>query len=81
VAVTQQQCRHKSARPNTIALFVPQQEAWVIEKFGKFYKVLEPVRTQFGSQITLLQAFLLTAVIKNLLNNSDPVALHGCFCV
>ena len=25
--------------------FVPQQEAWVVERFGRFYRVLEPVRS------------------------------------
>lgn len=28
---------------NTIINFVPQQEAWVIERMGKFHKILEPV--------------------------------------
>ena len=28
---------------NTVALFVPQQEAWVVERMGKFHTVLEPV--------------------------------------
>uniref|UniRef100_A0A0B6ZBQ4 Band 7 domain-containing protein n=1 Tax=Arion vulgaris TaxID=1028688 RepID=A0A0B6ZBQ4_9EUPU len=39
-----QQCiRHKSRLPmNTVILFVPQQEAWVIERFGKYKAVLEP---------------------------------------
>jgi len=27
---------------NTLINFVPQQEAWVVERMGKFYKVLEP---------------------------------------
>ncbi|XP_022328899.2 stomatin-like protein stl-1 [Crassostrea virginica] len=27
---------------NTIILFVPQQEAWVIERFGKFNRILDP---------------------------------------
>lgn len=26
---------------NTVVNFVPQQEAWIVERFGKFYKVLE----------------------------------------
>eukprot|EP01137_Pigoraptor_chileana_P014770 Opistho-2@69822 len=33
--------RHKKPI-NTIINFVPQQEAWVIERFGKFHRVLEP---------------------------------------
>lgn len=40
----QQQLRHKSKLPmNTVILFVPQQEAWVIERFGKYKAILEPV--------------------------------------
>ncbi|XP_043491806.1 stomatin-like protein 2, mitochondrial [Polistes fuscatus] len=27
---------------NTIIMFVPQQEAWIVERMGKFHKVLEP---------------------------------------
>lgn len=28
---------------NTVVLFVPQQEAWVVERMGKFHRILEPV--------------------------------------
>ena len=28
---------------NTIVNFVPQQEAWVIERMGKFNRILQPV--------------------------------------
>ena len=27
---------------NTAVLFVPQQEAWVVERMGKFYRILNP---------------------------------------
>uniref|UniRef100_A0A8D0H2Q0 Stomatin-like protein 2, mitochondrial n=1 Tax=Sphenodon punctatus TaxID=8508 RepID=A0A8D0H2Q0_SPHPU len=27
---------------NTVVLFVPQQEAWVVERMGKFHRILEP---------------------------------------
>ncbi|ELU05414.1 hypothetical protein CAPTEDRAFT_225245 [Capitella teleta] len=27
---------------NTIIMFVPQQEAWIVERFGKFHRILEP---------------------------------------
>ena len=37
------QVRTASAKVNTVVCFVPQQEAWVIERFGKFHKTLEPV--------------------------------------
>jgi hypothetical protein len=28
---------------NTVILFVPQQEAWIVERFGKYQRVLQPV--------------------------------------
>merc|ERR1719412_748408 len=35
--------RWKHSTPiNTVVLFVPQQEAWVVERMGKFNKILEP---------------------------------------
>lgn len=27
---------------NTIIKFVPQQEAWIVERFGRFHRILEP---------------------------------------
>ncbi|XP_022097456.1 stomatin-like protein 2, mitochondrial [Acanthaster planci] len=43
MAASQVQARHASGRQlNTVILFVPQQEAWVIERMGRFYKVLSP---------------------------------------
>uniref|UniRef100_A0A1L8E0G8 Putative prohibitins and stomatins of the pid superfamily protein n=1 Tax=Nyssomyia neivai TaxID=330878 RepID=A0A1L8E0G8_9DIPT len=37
------QLRRKSSTPiNTVVLFVPQQEAWVVERMGKFHRILEP---------------------------------------
>lgn len=36
------QVRHKSTPINTIVMFVPQQEAWVVERMGKFHRILEP---------------------------------------
>lgn len=39
----QQQVRLRSGLPmNTVVLFVPQQEAWIIERFGKFHRTLQP---------------------------------------
>ena len=32
---------------NTIIMFVPQQEAWVVERMGKFHKILDPVRDAY----------------------------------
>lgn len=31
--------RH-SARLNTVVVFVPQQEAWIVERMGRFNKIL-----------------------------------------
>jgi hypothetical protein len=28
---------------NTVILFVPQQEAWIVERFGKYQRVLQPI--------------------------------------
>ena len=38
------QVRYKSGGTpiNTMVMFVPQQEAWVVERMGKFNKILEP---------------------------------------
>jgi hypothetical protein len=27
---------------NTVVKFVPQQQAWVVERFGRFQRILEP---------------------------------------
>ncbi|XP_063613453.1 stomatin-like protein 2, mitochondrial [Penaeus indicus] len=38
-----QAARNRSHLPlNTVVLFVPQQEAWVVERMGKFHRILEP---------------------------------------
>ncbi|XP_018331865.1 stomatin-like protein 2, mitochondrial [Agrilus planipennis] len=35
--------RHRSSTPiNTVLMFVPQQEAWIVERMGKFDRILEP---------------------------------------
>ncbi|XP_024939723.1 stomatin-like protein 2, mitochondrial [Cephus cinctus] len=35
--------RNKATTPiNTIIMFVPQQEAWIVERMGKFHRILEP---------------------------------------
>ncbi|XP_049876954.1 stomatin-like protein 2, mitochondrial isoform X2 [Pectinophora gossypiella] len=35
--------RNRSTTPlNTIIMFVPQQEAWIVERMGKFHRILEP---------------------------------------
>ncbi|XP_029024242.1 stomatin-like protein 2, mitochondrial [Betta splendens] len=41
--VTPAQQRWASSLPmNTVILFVPQQEAWVVERMGRFNRILEP---------------------------------------
>lgn len=41
---TPAQQRWASSLPmNTVVLFVPQQEAWVVERMGRFHRILEPV--------------------------------------
>ena len=38
-----QQQRWRSSTPyNTVIKFVPQQEAWVVERMGKFHRILNP---------------------------------------
>lgn len=38
-----QNSRYKPTTPmNTIIMFVPQQQAWIIERMGKFHKILDP---------------------------------------
>ncbi|KAL1266848.1 hypothetical protein QQF64_002523 [Cirrhinus molitorella] len=40
---TRAQHRWASSLPmNTVVLFVPQQEAWVVERMGRFHRILEP---------------------------------------
>ncbi|KAF5275253.1 hypothetical protein FQA39_LY06913 [Lamprigera yunnana] len=35
--------RARSSTPlNTVLMFVPQQEAWIVERMGKFHRILEP---------------------------------------
>ncbi|XP_049762743.1 stomatin-like protein 2, mitochondrial [Schistocerca cancellata] len=41
--ITTLQIRWKSYTPmNTVIMFVPQQEAWIVERMGKFHRILEP---------------------------------------
>uniref|UniRef100_A0A182M2U9 Band 7 domain-containing protein n=1 Tax=Anopheles culicifacies TaxID=139723 RepID=A0A182M2U9_9DIPT len=36
------QVRYRSTPINTVIMFVPQQEAWIVERMGKFHRILEP---------------------------------------
>lgn len=40
--VTVRHSSRTSTPLNTIILFVPQQESWVVERMGKFNRILEP---------------------------------------
>uniref|UniRef100_A0A131XDJ4 Putative prohibitins and stomatins of the pid superfamily protein n=1 Tax=Hyalomma excavatum TaxID=257692 RepID=A0A131XDJ4_9ACAR len=43
VSATARCSRQRSTTPiNTVIMFVPQQEAWVVERMGKFSRILEP---------------------------------------
>jgi len=43
VKQAQQNVRFRSRLPvNTVILFVPQQEAWIVERFGKYQQILQP---------------------------------------
>jgi len=43
IAVQYVAVRHRSSTPlNTVFMFVPQQEAWIVERMGKFHRILEP---------------------------------------
>ncbi|XP_018105816.1 stomatin like 2 L homeolog isoform X1 [Xenopus laevis] len=37
-----QRCLTSGLPMNTVILFVPQQEAWVVERMGRFHRMLEP---------------------------------------
>lgn len=50
---------------NTIVKFVPQQQAWVVERFGKFNRILEPglaILLPFVDQIRYVQSLKEQAV-------------------
>ena len=48
IVLLQQNVRYSSDQNTQInfgIMFVPQQEAWVVERMGKFNKILQPVRS------------------------------------
>lgn len=50
---------------NTVIKFVPQQQAWIVERFGKFHRILEPGLTflvPFVDQISYVQSLKEQAV-------------------
>lgn len=59
-------CQRRSAthgRTNTIINFVPQQEAWVVERMGKFHAILEP---GFNILIPIIDRIKYIQVLKEL---------------
>lgn len=60
------QQRWASSLPmNTVILFVPQQEAWVVERMGRFHRILEPVSSSNG--INRLNLFAAPNILFKLL--------------
>lgn len=59
-----QQYRQIRHAGNTVINFVPQQEAWVVERMGKFYKVLEPVSIKLKEP---LKSVMFRALISSFL--------------
>ncbi|XP_069820955.1 stomatin-like protein 2, mitochondrial isoform X1 [Dendropsophus ebraccatus] len=41
-SVEVRRCASSGLPMNTVILFVPQQEAWVVERMGRFHRILEP---------------------------------------
>ncbi|XP_053695467.1 stomatin-like protein 2, mitochondrial [Sabethes cyaneus] len=74
------QVRYKSTPINTIIMFVPQQEAWVVERMGKFHRILEPglnVLVPFVDRVKYVQSLKEIAidVPKQSAITSDNVTL------
>jgi len=64
IKVAHNSVRFRSSLPfNTVILFVPQQEAWVVERFGKFHRVLEPVSKISFYHFILLSSLMMLAVL------------------
>lgn len=50
---------------NTVVKFVPQQQAWLVERFGKFHRILDPglaILLPFVDQIRYVQSLKEQAV-------------------
>ncbi|KAM3940851.1 stomatin-like protein 2, mitochondrial [Leptodactylus fuscus] len=41
-SIEARRCASSGLPMNTVVLFVPQQEAWVVERMGRFHRILEP---------------------------------------
>lgn len=72
--VTPVQQRWASSLPmNTVVLFVPQQEAWVVERMGRFHRILEPV----SSLILLEKKIVDTRIYSNTMSHAMMLAHSG----
>lgn len=59
-----QQERCKSSMPmNTVICFVRQQEAWIVERMGKFHKILQP---GFNLLLPIIDSIQYVQVLKEL---------------
>lgn len=64
LATRLQQERAKSSLPmNTVICFVRQQEAWVVERMGKFHKILQP---GFNFLLPIIDSIQYVQVLKEL---------------
>lgn len=66
---------------NTVINIVPQQEAWVVERFGKFYQVLEPglsVLLPFVDQIRYVHSLkeIVVEIPSQSAITQDNVTIH-----
>ena len=77
-AKAQVRFRHSSTPINTVVMFVPQQEAWVVERMGKFNRILDPGvnaliplldKVIFGRREKLYEHTCLLCVVLFLLNH------------
>lgn len=67
---------------NTIVKFVPQQQAWIVERFGRFSRILEPglaVLIPFVDQIKYVKTLKEVAIeVPTQSAITQGMALHGC---
>uniref|UniRef100_G3TP93 Stomatin like 2 n=1 Tax=Loxodonta africana TaxID=9785 RepID=G3TP93_LOXAF len=65
---------------NTVVLFVPQQEAWVVERMGRFHRILEPDMSSLLSPMHMVneitKSLMFTQICMPTINHLD----HGMLC-
>lgn len=59
----QERCKSSSMPMNTVICFVRQQEAWVVERMGKFHKILQP---GFNLLFPIIDSIQYVQVLKEL---------------